>query len=823
MAYVKPKDHAELKPEGLKWTCSPDIFNGDSGQSFSGEEAVVGQKRALKALKTGVDIKGPGYNIFITGLSGTGKFYTVKKVLEAISPDCSELNDYAYVHNFNTPDHPMLLTFSKGKGSEFRDDMQNAIRFLMDNIPHVLESESFLSRKKKTLNFYTQKQQKMMKEFEEKLNKDGLTLGQVKMGEMTRPEIMVQLDDEAVFVNQLDEYVEKGKLTEEQASEYSRKYAAYQEELQILFKNSMKLSQEFRKRIADMEKETVEGVVEVTIDELKEKFKDDKVNKYLDMASNNLLQNLEIFKGQVAAQEKTQDGRQIDRLKLFQVNVVLDNSDTKECPVYIETSPTFNNLFGTIEKSSGGIAGGWTSDFTMIKAGSLLRANKGYIIINAMDAFTEPGVWKTLKRAMLYGKLEIQDVSPVFPISATNLKPEPIDIETKVIFIGNNNIYNILSANEDDFNKIFKIKAEFDYEMNRTDKAVKQYGQVIRNLVQNEKLKEFDNSALAQIAEYGARYAGQKNRLTTRFAYISDLARESSFFADDVGDKKVSGVHVKQAYESAKERHSLHDTKLKEMINEDVLIIDTEGEKTGVINGLAVFSVGYYSFGKPSRITASVSLGTGNILNVDREAGLSGSSHNKGVLIITGYFREKFGRNIPLSFNASIVFEQAYGMIDGDSASVAEICALLSAISGCPIKQNLAVTGSVNQKGDVQPIGGVNEKIEGFFDVCSDRGLTGDQGVLIPIQNVKDLMLKDEVIEAVKNNQFHIYPIITVEDAVEILTGIGAGDELKSGGHRANSVFGKVEQVLKEMRKKVKPQNKSNEAVKTKGKTKRKK
>jgi ATP-dependent Lon protease len=372
--------------------------------------------------------------------------------------------------------------------------------------------------------------------------------------------------------------------------------------------------------------------------------------------------------------------------------------------------------------------------------------------------------------------------------------------------VGSNYIYSLLANYEDDFNKIFKIKADFDYEMARTERAMNEYARVIKKLIETEKLLEFDTSAIAKIIEHGARYAGEKNKLTTRFAFIADLARESNFWANDNGDKFVTGYHVEQAYNSWKERHGLYESKLTKMITEGTILIDTDGERTGTINGLTVFESGQFAFGKPTRITASVSLGSGNIINVEREAGLSGSTHNKGVLIISGYFRETFGSRIPLSFNASLVFEQGYGIIDGDSASITEISALLSAISGIPLKQSLAITGSVNQKGEIQPIGGVNEKIEGFFDICKAKGLTGKQGVIIPIQNVKDLMLKDEVISEVSKKKFHIYAVSKVEEAVEILTGYKAGKKMKSGKFERNTLFGEVEKVLENMRKRQKAQ-----------------
>jgi len=803
MPYIKARKPKELKPDDLKWTCDPANFEFDSTSEIKPLEGILGQERAIKALKLGVDLRSQGYNIFITGLSGTGKFSTVKGMLESISPDCTTIYDYAYVNNFEDTDRPMLIKFPAGKGNKFKRNMASAIKFLQENIPMVLESDAFTSQKKKLINEYGQNQQQILSAFEGKLRKDNFALGQIKEGEMTRPEIMVVIEDKPIFIQQLDELLVSKKITKAKAQNLIKKYNSYQEELQSIFRKSLQLNQEFKEKIKKLESDEVFHLVKATFDEVKKRYRIRKVTIFLEQVIVNIFENLDIFKGHRPVREETEDGVVVDYLKEYEVNVILDNSRLKTCPVIIETTPTFSNLFGAIEKFSDG-RGGWYADFSRIKAGSLLRANGGYIVINAMDAFSEPGVWKALKRLLLHGKLEIQDVSNLYQFSPSVLKPEPIDVNTKVIFIGSNYIYSVLSGNEDDFNKIFKVKAEFDYEMKRDGDNLVEYAKVVKKLIEAEKLLEFDSSAMAQVIEYSARYAGDQNKLTTRFAYIADLTRESCFWAKDVGADCVSDYHVKQAYGSARERHGLYESKVTEMMEDKTILVDTSGQRVGQINGLAVYGGGAYSFGKPTRITASVALGNGNIINVDREAGLSGSSHNKGVLIISGYFRETFGKRMPLSFSASLVFEQGYGKIDGDSASITEICALLSCLSEVPLKQTIAITGSVNQKGDIQPIGGVNEKVEGFFDLCAQRGLSKGQGVIIPIQNVKDLMLKDEVIEAVKNKKFHIYPVEKVQQAIEILTGVEAGERTKAGNYHVNTIFGLVEKNLKEMRRRSK-------------------
>ncbi|HUX93698.1 MAG TPA: ATP-binding protein [Ignavibacteriaceae bacterium] len=798
MKYPKPPKPQRLKPVDLRWRCNPDIFSFDSTSDIEPIEGILGQERALKAIKLGVDLRGPGYNIFIAGLSGTGKATTVKKMLEAISDNCPPLYDFAYVNNFKDEDRPILLTFPIGKAKIFKQDFASAIDLLKIQIPQVLDNDSYLSRRQQIISNYNEKEQAMMTAFDEKLREENFSLGQVKVGETARPDIFPIIDQKPTPIYQLDEFVKQGKLTEQAAKEFIKKYNIHQQELHSLFKKSITLSQEFQSKLSELEQETVEVVVKGIIENLKEKYLDEKVIDYLTQAEENILANIQVFKGVKPQGEETPEGFQIDYFKEYETNIILDNSETKSCPVVIETSPSYVNLFGAIEKISDG-RGGWYSDFTKIKSGSILRANGGYLVLNVKHLFEEPGVWRTLKRILTYRQLEIQDLHNYFQISPSVLKPEPIEIDTKVILIGNDNIYSILANYEDDFKKIFKVKADFDYEIKRTDEVLVQYARVIKKLIAEENLHEFDKTAIAYLIELGAKYAGQKSKLTTRFSKIADLAREANFWATDDGFDVVNADHVRKAYNLGKERHGMLESKINDMIEEGTVLIDTEGERVGQINGLAVYDADFYSFGRPTRITATVSLGSGSIINVEREAGMSGRHYNKGVLIISGYFKETFGQNLPLSFNANLVFEQSYGTVDGDSASCAEIFALLSTLSGLPLKQSIAVTGSLNQKGDVQPIGGVNEKVEGFYDVCKARGLNKKQGVIIPIQNVKELMLRDDVIEAVRKNNFHIYTIERVEEGIEILTGVKAGKRIVNGDYEPNTVFNLVEKKIKDL------------------------
>jgi ATP-dependent Lon protease len=806
---TKPKPN-ELKPADLRWHCNPGVFAFDSTTDLEPIEGIIGQERALKALKLGVELKSPGYNIFIAGLSGTGKATTVKKMLETINANCPPLYDYAFVNNFKDNDRPILLRFPTSKAKVFKQDLCSTIEILKKKIPQTLESESYIDRKKKIISLYNEKEQTLMGAFEEKLKQEHFSLGQVKVDETARPDVFPIVDNKPVPIYQLDEFIKQGKLSENDAKEILKKYNSYQEDLHSLFKKGLKISEEFQEKLSKLERDTAEIVVKGSFENLKEKYSVEKVLEYINEVEENILGNIQIFKGIKPEGEIIPEGFRIDYFKEYDVNIILDNSESVTCPVIIETSPTFVNLFGTIEKIYDG-KGGWYSDFTKIKVGSLLRANGGYLVLNVKHLFEEAGVWRTLKRVLTYRKLEIQDSHTLFQFSPSSLKPESIDIDTKVILIGNDNIYSLLASYEDDFKKIFKVKADFDYEIKRNDAVLVQYARVIKKLIKEENLLEFEKGAIAYLIEIGAKFAGHKEKLTARFSQIADIAREANFWAIDDGFTIVNAAHVKKAYDFVKERHGLLESKINDTIEEGMILIDTDGERIGQINGLAVYDADFYSFGRPTRITATVSLGSGSIINVEREAGMSGRHYNKGVLIISGYFRETFGQNLPLSFNANLVFEQSYGTVDGDSASCAEIFALLSTLSGLPIRQSIAVTGSLNQKGDVQPIGGVNEKIEGFFDVCKARGLTKKQGVIIPVQNVKELMLREDLIDAVANGLFHVYAIERVEEGIEILTGVKVGKRDTKGVYEENSVFNLVEKKIKDLYAKSKAGKPNNE------------
>jgi len=609
-----------------------------------------------------------------------------------------------------------------------------------------------------------------------------------------------------VPIEEVPKLVQEGKLETIAAEELERKYDQFRQEFTVVYRKTLALSRELQSEMSYLEQEAASVLVDGVIEELKEKYPGPKLSEYLEEVRHHILDNLDPFKereGEEVGQGAESPGvrpPQTDRdpFRVYGVNVILAHNQHDACPVIFETTPTYPNLFGTIHRSYDA-RGSWTSDFMDLRGGSVLRADGGYLIMYALDTLTEPGVWRTLKRMLNHGKLEIQPLDLLFPFGAGSLKPESIDINVKIILIGDREMYELLYLYEDDFKKIFKVRAEFDEEMAMNDEVILQYGGRLRKLCEDEGLCPFDRGAVAAMIEYGIRRAGRRNKVTARFTDLADLAREACYLAREEGESPVTSAHVRRAIEMKMERHNLLETKIREMIEEGVLLIDAAGERAGQVNGLSVLEIGGYAFGKPVRITASTALGKSGIIDIEREAKLSGRIHDKGVQIISGYLRRMFAQDKPLSLAASICFEQSYSGIDGDSASSTEIYALVSALSGVPIRQEIAVTGSVNQQGDIQPIGGVNQKIEGFYDVCRIQGLTGKQGVIIPAENVEDLMLREDVVEAVAAGKFHIYPVRRIEEGIEILLGRTAGARAADGKFEEGTIFARVDSRLREL------------------------
>lgn len=797
-----------LPPEKLRWRCDPARIPFETTAEAELVADLVGQERALRALKMGVELSAPGYNLFVCGLAGTSRGGTISHVIEQIHPAAKSSLDRCYVNSFKSPDRPRLLKLPRGQANNFKKDMQSGIEFLRRRIPQVFEGEPFQRQKGRIVDRFTVREKELMDDFTRRIAREQFALGHMQVGAVALPEIFPVLEGQMVPIEDIPKMVHEGKLETAAAEGIERKYEQFRQEFTVVYRKTLTLSRELASELSYLEQEAASVLVDGFIEELKEKYVSPEVAEYLEEVRHSLLDNLEPFKEREGEEEPgrepSPDGSskpassERDPFRVYGVNVILEHNEQDGSPIIFETTPTYTNLFGTIQRSYDS-RGGWNSDFMDLRGGSILRADGGFLIMYAYDALTETGVWRTLKRMLNHGRLEIQPLDLLFPVAPSAMKPEPIDIDVKVILIGDRETYELLYEYEEDFRKIFKVRVEFDEEMEMSDAVVRQYGGRLRQLSEQERIGPFDRTAVAAMLEYGVRQAGRRNKVTARFPELADLAREASYVAREESATVVTASHVRRARQQRVERHNLTETKIREMIEEGTLLIETEGTRVGQVNGLSVLEIGGYAFGKPVRITASAALGKAGLINVEREANLSGRFHDKGMQIIAGYLRSRFAQDKPLSLAASICFEQSYSGIDGDSASSTEIYALLSALSGLPIRQDFAVTGSVSQQGDIQPIGGVNQKIEGFYDVCRVKGLTGSQGVIIPAENVEDLMLREDVIDAVAAGKFHVLPIVTVEEGIAILTGVKPGCRDSRGAYESDSVYGLVDRRLHEM------------------------
>ena len=796
----------EVPIEKLRWRCDPDALPFETTETVQPCEDIIGQDRALEAIKIGLDINSLGYNIFVTGLAGTGRFTTIKCVLEEMDIKGKIPNDLCYVNNFKNSDMPHMISLPAGQGNAFRKEMETLIETLKKKIPLMFENETYLNKKKEVVEKFRNKQAEMFREFEKKVNKEGFALVQIQMGPYSRPGIFPLVEGNPVNIDQLETMVEEGKYSKEDLEKMKEKQAGLINELEDIFKETRKAEKEIKEELTSLDNEVISPAVKDSISDIREKFDDEKVRQYLDEVQEDILANL----GRFREKEETPPPvpglilpQPVDSFSEYQVNVLVDNSETKGAPIIVETTPNYRNLFGTIERTVER-SGIWKTDFLHIKAGSFLRANGGYLIFNALDALMEPWVWPTLKRTLKNQVIEMQTYDPFYFFSTSALKPEPIECNTKVIMIGDAQIYYLLYSLDDDFKKIFKIKADFDSVMNKDNEKIQQYTAFVRKICDEDKLRPFDKTGIAAVVEQGVRITGKQKKLSTRFHLIADLLREANYWAEKSGSNVVTEMHVDKAIEKRAYRVNLIEEKIQEMIDDGTILIDSDGVVVGQVNGLSVYNLGDYMFGKPSRITAKTSLGKAGIINIEREAEMSGPIHNKGVYILAGYLRGKYAQDKPITMSASLCFEQSYSGVEGDSASSTEIYALLSSISGLPLRQDIAVTGSVNQKGEIQPIGGVNEKIEGFYDVCKAKGLTGKQGVMIPHLNVEDLMLRKDVVQAVKEGKFHIYPVKAIDQGIEILTGVEAGADQEDRRFKEGTVNAAVDKKLRELGMKIK-------------------
>jgi predicted ATP-dependent protease len=801
------KKVSELAAPKLRWRCELSRIPFETTAQAPRREGFVGQERALRALKMGVELSAPGYNVFVCGLAGTSRGGTIAHMIEKLHPETKPSLDRCYVNSFKIPDRPRLLSLPRGSANVFKKDMQAGIDFLRRRIPQVFEGEPFQRQKGRIVERFSVREKELMDDFTRRIAREQFALGHMQVGAVALPEIFPVLEGQMVPIEDISKMVHEGKLETVVAEDIERKYEQFRSEFTVVYRKTLTLSRELASELSYLEQEAASVLVDGVIEELKEKYPGTGVSEYLEEVRHHLLDNLGPFKEREGEEEQPQEspesllkqpGAERDPFRVYGVNVILAHNSEDTSPVIFETTPTHANLFGTIQRAYDA-RGGWTSDFMDLRGGSLLRADGGFLIMYSVEALSEPGVWRALKRTLNHNRLEIQPLEMFYPFTSTALKPEPVDINVKVILIGDRDLYELLYEYEEDFRKIFKVRVEFDEEMPMSDIVIEEYAGRLRALSEKENLFPFDRGAFAAILEYGVRRAGRRNKVTARFVDIADLAREAHYASAAAGESVVRAAHVRAAIASKIERHNLIETRIREMVEEGTLLVDMHGSCVGQVNGLSVLEIGGYSFGKPVRITASAALGKSGLINIERESNLSGRFHDKGVHIIAGYLRSIFAKDKPLSLAASICFEQSYSGVDGDSASSTEIYALLSALSDLPLRQDLAVTGSMNQRGDIQAIGGVNEKIEGFFDTCRITGLTGTQGVLIPAANVEDLMLREDVLDAVAAGNFHIWPVSRVEQGIELLTGVPAGQRDGELGVELGTVFAKVDARLSEM------------------------
>ena len=790
----------ELLPKDLKDVCNPNLFKFETTKELvDTSDLIYGQERGIKALQFGTEIDIKGYNMYLEGPSGVGKTMYTKKFLDKKAEKEKVPNDWVYIYNFENPNEPVAISFPAGQGKVFATTMENFVKDVRRDIKKTFNNDDFEKEKQLIKAEFEEKRETLLSKLNQKTLIQGFQVKSTENGVYMMP----VLDGKTLAEDEFDE------LDESIKKEFEERSALVQEQIFQALGEIKLIEREAEKRIDEWQSNIALMTINVHVNSIKANYKrNKKVGTYLDNVKKDILKNISCFLAPDPDPKSTTPVpvQQLQKPELkepwlnYRVNLFIDNSKLEGAPVIMDTNYSYYNIFGGLEYENQ--YGSLKTDYMMIKPGLLHQANGGYVIFQAKDILSNPLCYEALKKALKIKELSIENATEQRAgMLLLALKPEPIPLDLKVILIGNSNIYHTLLSMDDDFRKLFKIKVEFEEDAPKTEENIERLSNFVRSFCAQECLLDLDKDAMARIVEITSKIAGDKEKLSTQFSEIGEILGEASVWAKKNKQKIITRDYIQKALDERIERIKKYDTRYLQMIKEEALLIDTEGFVTGQINGLTVIKIGDYSFGKPARITASTYMGKEGIVNIEREIEMSGSSHSKGVLILTGYLGEQFAQDIPLSLTANLCFEQLYGGVDGDSASSTEAYALLSSLSGIPINQSIAVTGSVNQKGFIQPIGGVNEKIEGFYQICKLRGFNGEQGVIIPKQNVRNLHLSDEIIDAVKKGKFHVYSVSTIDEGIEILTGVPAGQKDKNGKFPLGTINYLAQEKLKKFAK----------------------
>ena len=777
------KEKNELSYRDLKMVCDQKMFKFETTKELEPINDGIGQERGIKALEFGISVDVKGYNLYIEGPSGVGKTMYTKNYLDSISSKKKVPNDWCYIYNFQNPNEPIAVSLPAGQGKEFKESMEGFIKEVKKDIKKTFNADDFEKEKALIKKEFEEKREVVLTKLNEDSQKHGFQVKSAQNGIYMMPVVEGKVIQEEEF----------DKLDEEIKKQYEEKSVIVQQQIMDAISVIKQIERQSDKKVSEWQSNVALLTVNAHINYIKSKYKrNKKITQFLNDVKQDVLKNVSYFLEEDKAPnpQQMQQGpaqRKQDPCLNYRVNLFIDNSDREGCPVVMDSNYSFQNLFGKLEYEN--YYGSLKTDFTMLKPGLMHKANGGYIIFQAKDLLANGMCYEELKRVLRIKELSIDNtMEQRSSMAMISLKPEPIPLDLKVILIGNSNIYHTLLSIDSDFRKLFKIKVEFEETAPINEENVNKLARFVHTFCEQEELPPLDRTAMARIVEYASRLAGDNDKLSTRFTDIAQVVGEAGTWAKLSKNKIVTEDIVNKALAERVERIKKYDARYIEMIKENTLLINTTGSCVGELNGLTVLTIGDYTFGKPAKITVNTYTGKQGVVNIEREVELSGSTHTKGVYILSGYLGELFAQDIPLCLTASICFEQLYNGVDGDSASSTELYGLLSSLSGIPIKQSIAVTGSVNQKGQIQPIGGVNEKIEGFFQICKMRGLDGSHGVMIPVQNINNLQLSDDVVDAVKNKKFHIYAVSTIEEGIEVLTGVPAGRKDKDGNFPAGTI-----------------------------------